>query len=80
MGRHPGGRGHDDLAWISFNLSSALMIRPELIMIDLASAPRPVMVELALDGEHDPSAWTALIPPLVRIAVHDAGAGTGPIP
>lgn len=62
-------------AWISFNVSSALMIRPELIMTDLASAPRPVVVELALDGEHDPSAWTAMMPPQVRIAVDDAGVG-----
>jgi EAL domain-containing protein (putative c-di-GMP-specific phosphodiesterase class I) len=61
--------------WVSVNVSSALARRMDLLLDDLAAAPRPVVLELVMDSGTDPNHWSVDLPPNVRLAVDDAGAG-----
>jgi EAL domain-containing protein (putative c-di-GMP-specific phosphodiesterase class I)/cellulose synthase/poly-beta-1,6-N-acetylglucosamine synthase-like glycosyltransferase len=61
--------------WVSINVSPALAERPDLLIADLATSRRPVVVEFVADTREDPSGWIAALPPHVSVAVDDAGAG-----
>jgi EAL domain-containing protein (putative c-di-GMP-specific phosphodiesterase class I) len=62
-----------DDVWVSVNVSSALAGRPDLLAEDLASAPRPVVVEIAADVDTEPADWEAVLASDALLAVDDAG-------
>ncbi len=59
--------------WVSVNVSSALAGRPDLLVEDLAAAPRLVVVEITADGDTVPSDWEAVLASNALLAVDDAG-------
>jgi EAL domain-containing protein (putative c-di-GMP-specific phosphodiesterase class I)/cellulose synthase/poly-beta-1,6-N-acetylglucosamine synthase-like glycosyltransferase len=62
-------------SWVSVNIWSALVGRPELLAQVLAESPCPVVVEYSGDLGSDPLDWAAMLPATARLAVDDAGAG-----
>jgi EAL domain-containing protein (putative c-di-GMP-specific phosphodiesterase class I)/cellulose synthase/poly-beta-1,6-N-acetylglucosamine synthase-like glycosyltransferase len=59
--------------WVSVNASPALAGRPDLMGEALASAPRPVVVEIAADADTEPADWEAVLAASAELAVDDVG-------
>jgi EAL domain-containing protein (putative c-di-GMP-specific phosphodiesterase class I) len=59
--------------WVSVNASPALAGRPDLMGEALASAPRPVVVEIAADADTEPAVWEAVLAASAELAVDDVG-------